>query len=467
MKTLISSLRELSVESKILIVLYSFIAIKMNIIDFSLTPDEIKFIEWAESIQWFQTPSPEYFGQIYWFLLKLISTVTPSFLYPELAKIIFAGLLYLGLLSCIFFTKDSKSKFYCLALALTSPLFYWNGKMIGPEILSVSLVFFGLAYYSIKKYKVSFLIIGIAVGAKLTVLPVLAYIFVIELLKRTKIRDVFIYGFLIFLGFLIANPTDNFSLIMRLADTRGDSTTEIIPFAKSLWGSVFNFRPKHMMTWDLILHNNFQDITFYWFTYILILYGALLTNKRLFLSYLSFLIFHFFWIIKGNSGLGFPWYWMTLVPVTLHVFSNLNLELLIFKHRYFSKLNLGILIILCSLIQSSSTIVFQIHQKQYQKQNLVDFGDDYLCFIRDYKREDLKVLKRVGFEKESKFQFPTYDYSMEPIGDAWKNKTGKDFYLLISSRFLYGETFSQNILKNRNQLLGRCGDVLIFKIYSQ
>jgi len=466
-KLFLITIKELTSSTKLLILLYGLIAIKINLIDYSLTPDEIKFLAWAKTMPWLQSPSPEYFGQIYWLLLKLISSLVPSFMFGEVAKLIFAGLLYLSFLSCIYYANTSKSKFYCVALALTSPLFYWNGKMIGPEILSISLVFFGLALYSVKKYNFSFLVIGIAIGAKFTVLPVLAYIFISKLLERIQIRILFIYGLLVCLGFLIANPTDNISLIMRLADTRGDSTKEIIPFAQTLWGLVINFRPPHIMTWDLIPNNSFQDITFFWFTFVLILFGSLLTSKRLFLSYAIFLIFHFVWIVKGNSGLGFPWYWMSLVPVTLHVFSKLNLELLIFNHRYFSKLNLGIIIILCSFVQSSSVIVSQIHQKQYQKQNIVDFGDDYLCFIQKYKLEDLKVNTKVGFAKESKFHMPLYDYVMEPVWEDWRNKTGEDFYLLISSRFFYGETFSQNILKNRNRLLGRCGDILIFRIYSE
>jgi hypothetical protein len=465
MKILLNIIKELSSSTKLLLILYTLIAIKINFIDFSLTPDEIKFLAWAKSIQWFQTPSLEDFGQLYWLFLKSISKIVPSFLYGEVAKIIFAGLLYLGFLSCIFYANTKKTKFYCLALALTSPLFYWSGKMIGPEILSISIVFFGLALHSVNKDKLSFLLIGLAVGIKLTVLPVLIYILINKLFDHFKIRDLFIYGLLFCLGFLIANPTDNVSLITRLIETRGDASQSLLPSLKLLL-SVINFRPEHKMTWDLIPVRSFQDITFFWFTYILILFGALLTNKKLFLSYIVFLIFHFIWIIKGNGGIGFPWYWMSLVPVSLHVFSNLNLELLIFNNKYFPKINLGIIIILCSFIQSSSIIVSQIHQKQHHKQNIVDFGEDYMCFIENYKIDNLKVMKRVGFEEESRFQLPMYEYVMEPTGDKWKNTLNEDFYLLISSRFFYGDTFSQNILKNRNKLLGRCGDILIYRVFS-
>ena len=466
MKILLSTMKELTSSSKLLVIIYTLIAIKINIIDFSLSPDEIKFLAWAKSMQWFQSPSPEYFGQLYWLLLKFISKIVPSFLYTPVAKFIFAGLLYLGFLSCIFYANTNKLKFYCLALALTSPLFYWSGKMIGPEILSISIVFFGLAFHSVNKDKLSFLLIGLAAGIKLTVLPVLIYILINKLLNNFKIRDLFLYGLLFCLGFLIANPTDNLSLILRLIETRGNASQSILPFANGLWATIINFRPNHQMTWDLIPNNNFQDITFFWFTFVLIIYGALISNRKLFISYIVFLIFHFIWIIKGNSGLGFPWYWMGLVPVTLHVFSNLNLELLIFNNKYFPKINLGIIIILCSFIQSSSIIVSQIHQKQHHKQNIVDFGEDYMCFIENYKLDNLKVMKRVGFEEESRFQLPMYEYVMQPSGENWRNTLDEDFYLLISSRFFYGETFSQNILKNRNKLLGRCGDILIYRVFS-
>ena len=123
MKILLSTMKELTSSSKLLVIIYTLIAIKINIIDFSLSPDEIKFLAWAKSMQWFQSPSPEYFGQLYWLLLKFISKIVPSFLYTPVAKFIFAGLLYLGFLSCIFYANTNKLKFYCLALALTSPLF--------------------------------------------------------------------------------------------------------------------------------------------------------------------------------------------------------------------------------------------------------------------------------------------------------------------------------------------------------
>ena len=157
MKIFLNTIKELTSSTKLLLILYTLIAIKINFIDFSLTPDEIKFLAWAKSIQWFQTPSPEDFGQLYWLFLKTISTIVPSFLYAEVAKIIFAGLLYLGLLSCVYYADTSKLKLYCIALALTSPLFYWSGKMIGPEVLSISIVFFGLALHSVNKDKLSFL----------------------------------------------------------------------------------------------------------------------------------------------------------------------------------------------------------------------------------------------------------------------------------------------------------------------
>ena len=466
MKIFLKTMRELTSPTKLLIILYTLIAIKINIIDFSLSPDEIKFLFMAENINWFQTPSPEYFGQLYWIFLKAISKLTPSFLYAEVAKIIFSSLLYCGLLSCIFYSNTNKIKFYCIALALTSPLFYWSGKMIGPEILSVSLVFFGLALHSVKKDKFSFLILGLAVGIKLTVLPVLIYILINKLFDHFRIRDLFLYGLLVCLGFVIANPTDNVFIITRLIETRSNTSQALWPYFKSLL-TLINFRPSHIMTWDLIPNNSFQDVTFFWFTYVLILFGSLLTNRKLFISYSIFLIFHFIWIIKGNSGFGFPWYWMSLVPVSLHVFSNLKLDLPIFNNKYFSKINLGIIIILCSFFQSSPVIFSQIDQKQYHKKNIANFGEDYLCFVNNYQLDDLKVMKRVGFEMESSFKLPMYEYSMKPQGGDWENTLGEDFYLLISSRFFYGSTFSQNILKNRNILLGRCGDILIFRIFSK
>ena len=87
--------------------------------------------------------------------------------------------------------------------------------------------------------------------------------------------------------------------------------------------------------------------------------------------------------------------------------------------------------------------------------------------MNNYQLDDLKVMKRVGFEMESSFKLPMYEYSMKPQGGNWENTLGEDFSLLISSRFFYRSTFSQNILKNRNILLGRCGDILIFRIFSK
>jgi len=470
MKSLINKIPKISNSTQFLWVFYGLIAIKLHFLDFSLVPDESSFMRISKEMQWLQSPSPEYFGQLFWLLLKGISKFTPFFLFGLVAKFIFGGLLFLSFLSCIYFSEDKRRQFYCTALALTSPLFYWNGKIIGPEVFSVSLIFFALALHSKNKDKLAFLLIGLAVGVKLTVFPVLIYVLLSKFLKNFHLNSLIYCLALSCFGFFIANPTDNYSLIYRVMVVRAD--TSAVGFQQlylsffDLWGAVFNFHPDHNWTWDLSLNNSFQDLAFSWFTCFLILFSAMIFDRRLFFCYLSFLASLFIFIIKGSGG-GFPWYWMSMVPVSIHVFSHINLEQKIFNTKYFSTINLGLVIILCSFLQSSPVIVAEIHQKQYQKQNITDFGKDYTCFKNSFKKDDLEIVTRVSLEPRFYISsrigsIPMYDkYSVD-------NATifVKDFYLLISSRFLYADTPSQNILKNKNKLLGRCGDILIFRIFS-
>ena len=71
----------------IIIIIYIILLFKISVIDYSLVPDELKFIEISKTTKWFQAPSPEIFGQLFWLILKIFQTLFPSFLVPIFLKI--------------------------------------------------------------------------------------------------------------------------------------------------------------------------------------------------------------------------------------------------------------------------------------------------------------------------------------------------------------------------------------------
>jgi len=446
---------------KILIFIYILILFKISIIDYSLVMDEIRFIEIAKSTKWFQSPSPEFFGQLFWVIIKFFQFILPNFLVPIFLKFFFSTLLLLSFLSCIYFNSNNENRFYTLALAITCSYFYWSGKVIGPEVISTSFIFFSLAALSLSMRKTSYIFIGISIGIKLTALPAIVYVFLFDMFMKKLNFQKFKATLLIPIGFLIANPTDHFKIFERIFQIRELTQTSYLNYLESL----FTYHRFYQWTWDLVPDGNLEVLTFNSIVIIIILVLTYTERYTLGFIYTIFIVFQFYFVLSSNDT-PFPWYFLNVVPISLHVFSKLKvMEIHIFNFTFLKKINLALIILFISFILNSPHIINQLHQKQYQKDIISNFAIDLKCLEKDIKKENLQVVYKAGFKKFFDFGLPhvlgKQMYNFQEPGQS----INKPYFLVISRRFLYADTPSQNLLKYKNSLNATCNNLLLFKVY--
>jgi hypothetical protein len=152
--------------------------------------------------------------------------------------------------------------------------------------------------------------------------------------------------------------------------------------------------------------------------------------------------------------MGFPWYWTSILPVTLFVFSQLNLiQQLTSGGKFISPINIGAAIIGVSFTTSLPIIVTSIYQKDRQKNINANFARDMICVRKNYGSEELPIVKRVDF----RFSMDRYDFDIPLYYDG--------YLFVISDRFFQSnDDIIIGALKRPNKYLGRCGNLLIFRL---
>lgn len=441
--------------------IYFLIFIRLNYFDYSLVQDEISFLSFSQGMPWFQSPSREYFGQMFWVLLKALDIVSLKVFFAPLSKFLFSSLVLTSLLLSIRFAKDGNNKKYVIFLALTSPFFYWSGKVIGPEVLSTFFIFLSLAALESEKKYLSFLLVGAAAGIKLTAFPALIFLLIIFLLsEQSRLRNCLACLALSLVGFLLMNPTDLFGVFGGLASRPQPQNLDLYSFPSilgnflpSICKHLFEINEKLRFTWDLIPITSFQDLSFGYVTLILILLTLIIERSKYFFPYLLFLFFQIAWVLAGDGGEGFPWYWTSIVPITLYVFSHLNLELeLIRGVKKIPPLTIGAAIIAISFTVSMPTIIASIYQKDRQKSINANYANDMTCIRKNYGASGLPIVKRVDF----RVSMDRYEYDIPNYHGG--------YLLVISDRFFQSDDTILGPLKTPNRYLGKCGNLLVFQL---
>jgi hypothetical protein len=67
--------------------------------------------------------------------------------------------------------------FYALLFLLISPMLYWSGKLASPDLPAAALAFLGVFYFLRHARLIAYLFLGLAIGVKLSTLPILLAVF--------------------------------------------------------------------------------------------------------------------------------------------------------------------------------------------------------------------------------------------------------------------------------------------------
>jgi hypothetical protein len=201
----------------------------------------------------------------------------------------------------------SSNRFLIILCLLTTPLFWWGGKLIFPEFYSIFLLVFSL-YYLLKfqannNLKFPWILMGFAVGMKFTAIPVVVFIFLISLSfnrptigfnKKILMYSAnallwFVVGFIICNPFLFLNPQIFFDeLLLNGSYTVEFSTKRLFHHYKAIISN-------DLYAWDVIYFGGINESVIPILSFILAFIYLLLglpRNWRIILSViLSYLVF--------------------------------------------------------------------------------------------------------------------------------------------------------------------------------
>lgn len=332
-----------------------------------LVPDEIWFLDdaqkqaqsWDGQSIWQILTSQENhlgYGAIYWLGYGLVVKVCP---FPLIAMRCIAyccNLLIPFWLLRQYRSDKSPGAFYALVLWMTFPAAWWAGKVTGPELFSMVLLFGGLYWLSRAKRAIAILaagaLLGAAVGLKSNSLPAaFAMFFILPQIPRpwralSIISMGAVLGLLICNPFLICNPIDFVANVPRRGKFGAGYCVNHIRMM--LWntqwewdgvyrGGYFNWAIAPLTLPVYLIFLRKSDLPLRWFV------GGVICTIAGFLLYLT---------SKNYQG----WYWLplaTLFPLTVLHVRTVNAQ----THRW------ALALLLVNLLANSPWIGFQYYSK--------------------------------------------------------------------------------------------------------
>jgi hypothetical protein len=379
----------------------------------SMVPDELMFI-WMAKNHGFSifnsTAPPIFYGSIYWALLQILET-------PLLVRSLWL-IFFLTIPSCIFFYVSTwRYRFASLLLYLSFPFAFWNGKLIGPEIMSISIVSISLIFL-VKRSWFAMFLGGVATGVKLSAAPCLIFMGWYAVIMKPKLPQ--LLGLLIacLIGLWFANPYNLRAYILSAPH----SSLSLEVFYTLFSDKTYNILFIPSLTWDSLVASSFSDMVMRPMPYALYAILLFICAPVLFSLVASASILLLLVVINSNTA--YVWYFFGLLPVYLfavkEIESNHNFEWAkkytfinrITQYRFHFLLALAIL----NLYQNVPTTLFQVTQKYYSIQmiknlpkscirdSILEYSPDNIINSIEYGYElndldlDKKIVIQSGYE---------------------------------------------------------------------
>ena len=414
------NIKEIKLRYKVTTVLYLVYAtfmIYVYVHTDAMVPDEQWFLNIVNDItldridKIFSMPNYLGYGSIYWLILKILDNFLAMRLLSLLA-------IFLVPVSIVYIMKNVLNKdideINCaLLLYLSSPLAWFTGKIIGPELIGNIIGIVGaivmIKSKQIKRNKtrnflIGSIIVGIATGIKLyyVTYAIFSFIYILwdykdnlrESIKKI-VTDIFTLGIGVAIGLVIANPvllTDFDTFRNNFASTSGYSIT-YLP----------NIFFRNYIEADLVNSGGLTKMVISLFGIIGVFISGLLLNRRLFCAGMCSFLFLTLACCKERF-LG--WYLLPLVFILPICFCKI-------RFRYF--------IIMLNLIIMFSSVLYQITFKSEQISNV---------------RNELPIANEVKKWEDIYFGYKPY-YFIEPcmqyipFSIAYAYKFGEDEEELI------------------------------------
>jgi hypothetical protein len=415
----------------------------------ALSMDEITNFNLSRNFSFFQTNAPPGdTGALFWTLLGFF----PNF---ATARLFFFILLIISI--CIIVeikNEDENKSLFLTVLYLTMPFAFWTGKLISPEILLFFLVAISIKIFT-RYEKTAFIIVGIAIGIKLTALPALVYIFLSGFKKSVIIKKTKFVFFCI-LVFTITNIFSLKRLIqsLLLSDEKEITHDGYLKIKSILFGN--------LQSWDSIQFGSLGHFIFH----PVLIAGILLVGMFYQLkSTVTFLcVFLATTILIWVSPAGFGWYWFPFIPILFKYVSE------IFAEIRASAKSKTILYLFCFLLPTTnaiyniSTIHASISEKTQQIQTINNV--DKVCLKAFFGSNSQKKIYAVA-DFGLNLEIPNKDGVNIYYGQFEIIKSNMDSgIIVISNRLMGNEYFLKSLIESKRSVIikKQCDSIFILEV---
>ena len=268
------------------------------------------------------------YGSIYWWINIAISH------FKVIRLVNFLYLLFIPYLYYLIGKRLNQSNgmiFLSTFILLSFPAFWFYGKIIGPEFLSVFLSLLGFYITLLKKNKYwGFFIISVGVGVKINCIVVLIFAIIYKTISfdNLKIRNLFINElskiiFYSIFGYVISTPEVVFNTEAILKNYSYGRLPDSALIQTSLYDGYF---APYKYLWDGIptsglFHSSLNFITFFIIVILLIFKILHIDNFKLLFSFLFSFVLGTLIIMFSKA---FIWYWFPIIFLIPIVFFSLN-----------------------------------------------------------------------------------------------------------------------------------------------
>ena len=441
--------------------------------------DELRFVKFAEDyglhdhslIQMLYAPNLEGFGGLWWSLESLSfrfwNSLTPdSSTFLTIASLrflsIFCVTIWLSTLFILAGKGVGEQRFIALLAALT-PMVWWSGKLASPELISASFLGIGVFLLIKSRFMMSSILLGLAVGFKISAIAPVIAISVYLIFRRNKDFDSFrfyskvrfltvLFGsFLACNAYIVSDPSSFFRLSRRV----NPIISSQLP-SNNIQETMVRIFTQDEMHWDFVSKNGLT----YWvgglLTFLCLFILLATTDQKSFkyISLLSLLIVILSLLFA--DGLDFPWYYF---PTIFLIFTLLASKPLGFKSPMPRFSNLPKIALILAIVSSLTNARQENSQVLNYIQDSRQFGFQKACIENNISllRSDMQVYSMI---------FPAEEVALGGIAEntweasVWLNSpTSAKVLLAVGAR---GEAALHRVKNVDFRFVARCGHYSFF-----
>lgn len=259
-------------------------------------PDEQDFFEIARGITWdnlnqiLRTPNYYGYGSIYWIVLRSLN----DFLEIRMLNLLAVLLIPISIIYTMgnLLHKDIEEINCALLIYLSTPLAWFTGKIIGPELIGNIIGIAGTTVLiknenrrGVEKLLFGSIILGIATGIKLNYLIYMEFSYIYLLWKYTDriqdhikdiVLDSLVLGIGVIIGYVIANPVILMDFNVFAGNFAGSGRYTI----NDLLAVIF----RESIEWDLVNSGGLTQMVISLFGVIAVFISAIKIDRRRFLA---------------------------------------------------------------------------------------------------------------------------------------------------------------------------------------